>query len=713
MKRALVLFLCALLTGCAGGAAGPLATSGTDVAEHWMSTYDPRTQGSTPADVERNFNLFRGQWWNLYARGRWFLELGHPERAAADFRAALAMRADDEREARSYGMHFWEYFPHRELGVALFTLESFSEAARELERSLATEDSGRAKFYLNRARAAILRSAGSDTAPPAIAVDQVGNRGLVNTPTFTLRGTATDDTYVAGVRIAGSAQFVELAEPRIEFAQPLTLRPGENTVRVEAEDLVGRSLGIEVRIVLDSSPPVLSLDAPREGAQIGCFAADDRGLAHIALGGKTVPCGGARTCAAWFDAAETGAPIPVEVHDLAGNVTRAAVDLAGMTAAPRGKGALLPNAGSRGRQFALLAGGRTGTVSDVSPALVSWRNRPGGLLIAAAEPGREDRVAPRIELNLPVRDARLTTMEETLYLDGTIYDPGGVAALEVNGEPIPVPPQGGLIVFSHVVSLSEGDNVVEVRAADRAGNAGSRRVEIRRVPAEALGEAARYSVGFLPPDRKPAQAESGDFACDALLDALLREPVRFRLVERSRGALEQILVEHRLSDLAARGTAIRIGKLISAEGVLFGRVQEDRAGITLELRLVDTETTEILLGADVYGEQKDLRSLRWLANGLVSKLKVGFPLIQGEVVGIDGRLVRLSIGREQGLRKGMRLLFYRQEKQGALTMQELLRQGNVAVQAKVSELVPGGAVAEISSAKAGSVLRARDWAVTK
>lgn len=679
-----------LLAGCAGGGLSG-GDGGGEMHEHWRSAYNPRSQGASAAEVERNFNLFRGQWWNYYARGQWFFELGFPEQAAADYRVAIARRNADQRDARSYGMHFWEYFPHRELGVSLFTLQRFEEAAKELERSLATEDSARAKFYLNKARAAIVKSGNRDSTPPVIAVDPVGSGGLVSTPTVTLRGTASDDTFVAGVRVSGSPVLVELAESRVEFSRTVSLRPGANTVRVEADDIAGRTHAADVQITLDRVPPVLSIDAAAGAAEVACTSADDRGLREITVGGKKTDCGGATQCTARVPRSELRAGrLSVEVRDLAGNVTHAEIDPREM-AAPGGKGAFLRGVPVDGRQVAAL-----GAVP---------------YLLAAAD---EDRVPPRIEVNLPVKDVKLTTMDEDLFLDGTIYDPGGVAALSVNGEPIPLPPQNGsMVVFSHILALKEGDNVVEIKATDRAGNAGSKRFEVRRVSAETVGNEARYSIGFLPPDKKPTDAELGDSAYDALLDSIMREPVRFRVLERDRAALEQILLEQKLTDLAARGTAVRIGKLLAAEGVLFGRVDEGRTGVTLELRLVDTETSEILIATDVFGEEKDLRSLRFLANGLVSKIKVGFPIVEGEVVTVDGSQVKLNVGKEQGLRKGMRLLFYRQDKDGALATRKLLKQGEAFVQAKVTAVGKADATAEIVGSKGGPAVRVSDRVVTK
>ena len=47
-------------------------------------------------------------------KGRYF------DQAAGDLNAALEQRGRDQRMARTYGMHFVDYFPHRELGIIYF-----------------------------------------------------------------------------------------------------------------------------------------------------------------------------------------------------------------------------------------------------------------------------------------------------------------------------------------------------------------------------------------------------------------------------------------------------------------------------------------------------------------------------------------------------------------------------------------------------------------
>ena len=65
--------------------------------------------------------VFRGRWWSYYERGTSYLAGGFHEEAAADFQQALKGRSRDTWRARTYGLHFVEYFPARELGVCEVT----------------------------------------------------------------------------------------------------------------------------------------------------------------------------------------------------------------------------------------------------------------------------------------------------------------------------------------------------------------------------------------------------------------------------------------------------------------------------------------------------------------------------------------------------------------------------------------------------------------
>ncbi len=91
-----------------------------------------------------------GEWFKSYDDGLKALEAQDYEKAANLFREALAGNSTDKQKMRTYGLHFIEYYPHRELGIVLYHLGQVDEARRELEKSLSQEPSGRARDYLQK-----------------------------------------------------------------------------------------------------------------------------------------------------------------------------------------------------------------------------------------------------------------------------------------------------------------------------------------------------------------------------------------------------------------------------------------------------------------------------------------------------------------------------------------------------------------------------------
>jgi TolB-like protein len=90
------------------------------------------------------------KFYNYYDRGSKYLEKGDWLRALEEFKSAASLEYEDKKNKRTYGTHFIEYFPHREMGVAYFQLGECDNARRELELSLAYIKSNRAVDFLSR-----------------------------------------------------------------------------------------------------------------------------------------------------------------------------------------------------------------------------------------------------------------------------------------------------------------------------------------------------------------------------------------------------------------------------------------------------------------------------------------------------------------------------------------------------------------------------------
>ncbi|HUT52593.1 MAG TPA: CsgG/HfaB family protein [bacterium] len=125
--------------------------------------------------VEGNF---REEWFSYQERADSYVAGECWEPALSDYSHAVELRTAqdraaekpgcDQRRARSYGMHFMDWFGHRGKGIALYNLGRIDDAISELELSLQCTESSQAQYYLDKARAEKLKQTGADTQAPKI-----------------------------------------------------------------------------------------------------------------------------------------------------------------------------------------------------------------------------------------------------------------------------------------------------------------------------------------------------------------------------------------------------------------------------------------------------------------------------------------------------------------------------------------------------------------
>ena len=303
----------------------------------------PKPEAAAGQDYGVTKGTFRGRWWNYYERGASYADGHFWKEAETDLRDALEGRSQDQRRARTYGMHFIDYFPHRELGVVLFHEGRYEEAIRELEASLQNEKSAKAEFYLDITRKSLIQQSKTDLRPPEIEIWSPIPGLLTNAFFLSVTGVVRDDTYVKTITVNGAPIRVDLAAPRVPFAMDMPLKPGENVIRVEAADLNEKRTVLERRLQVDRQGPILSIDEPVEGralagqgVRLRGYAYDDSGVTEILVNGH--PISSSPTREFKLDYAIPSAAgldrIVVQAMDLAGNQTTAEIRLSGGKAPP-------------------------------------------------------------------------------------------------------------------------------------------------------------------------------------------------------------------------------------------------------------------------------------------------------------------------------------------------------------------------------------------
>jgi len=177
-------------------------------------------------------------------------------------------------------------------------------------------------------------------------------------------------------------------------------------------------------------------------------------------------------------------------------------------------------------------------------------------------------------------------------------------------------------------------------------------------PSTLVGE--RLSIAVLPFDSKGIGGAIGQID---LLDKLVNGFVninRFKVIERAQ--LEKILAEQKLglSGVIDASTAAQIGKGIGVDGVIYGSLTRGGEAVSIDARLIDTETAAIISAKDAYSNSISLQNLSQMIGELAAKFKTDLPILNGYIIGVQGEKVTIDIGFKTGLKKGMKCHIYRE-----------------------------------------------------
>ena len=112
-----------------------------------------------------------GEWYKDYEKGLEAMERGDYQAATTFFESAIQQNPRDDSKVRTYGMHFIEYYPHREIGICYYHLGDLDRARRELKMSMDYEPSERAKQFL--------AQVGAGVPPPKSKVEKESGASLV------------------------------------------------------------------------------------------------------------------------------------------------------------------------------------------------------------------------------------------------------------------------------------------------------------------------------------------------------------------------------------------------------------------------------------------------------------------------------------------------------------------------------------------------------
>lgn len=563
--------------------------------------------------------LFRHRWWNYYARALERADDNALADARADLKAALRQRGRDQRMARTYGMHYRDYFPHRELGVLAWRDGDLQTAEKELRKSLEQYPTAKARFYLDLVRRTLIRRRGAAVPPPEITLEASEDVLWSRRQAVAIKGRVSDPNYVQQVFVNGRPLLLDGSRASFDFSHALTLPQGCHEIVVEAVNLAGRRSRRTVKVCADRLGPAVVLD--RMTIQDGRIllrgeAYDPAGVAAVRVNDVDLPAAGAPETLIEHTLAGGAGDVVIECRDRLGNQSRFRLDPA------------------------QWQGG------GVRPKTLA------GLELAGLFESSDQR--PPV-LQLQDWQARQSVYLDQVVITGSVRDPDKVSVLTINDEPV-LPRDGALVFFCHIVSLEPGVNTIVLKARDAAGYGCTRQVVIERRIPKALMLEQRLRLTIFAFEHKGRVSPAGFAFQDDFIHELI-ERRRFQVVERQR--LDLILQEHKINhtDLIDAGTAVRVGNLAAAQAVVAGSLVESATGIEIVGRVIDSETGDIVCTVDAYGEDKTLPGLKVLAKAMALKIHREFPLVNGRVLDRRDNTILTDLTLED-LRVQRRILVY-------------------------------------------------------
>ncbi len=573
--------------------------------------------------------IFIEKWWLYYERALSCAEGGFLAEAEEDLQKAIIQRDKDQRRARTSGMHFIDYFPHRELGIVYYQTENMKEAEKELELSLGQFPSAKARFYLDRVRKFLIEEDGKKITPPELTLKF---ENWTRKDPVIISGDANDDKYIASVSIDKNPLFLEGSKKYVHFEKPLSLPQGKHTIEVKAKNLTGKAVVRQAVIHVDRQGPVITLDE---------LKIDDTGGEDILI-------------------------ISGSLYDEAGIseffINEQKIFIQESMKIPGKRIPFSKSLKLDGKELKLTASDRLAneTFSSVPLSLFS-ADHEAPLFACTTLSAAEGFSIPR-EASLPYIQIDLTEKQTVyrgkVYAQIQAYSDATIESLnieirdkegKIHKEPTDCRQPGNIIIFNHIFEFQSGENKVVIEAKDKDGKYNSEEIIIIRKEPKALELRERLILCISPFEYDKVFSKFQRHVRRALSREVFLvwgdRKRRFGISD-DEGKAHYIISGwiKRLPLIEVRDRPVRI------EGRLFEVV----------CKITDRVSKDI-----IYVEMCDDRRVKtenFFVEGITNKIHRKFPFLDGMVRSYDEEENMIATDLKHAeLRPGLKLVVYREE----------------------------------------------------
>jgi len=613
----------------------------------------------------KKFGVVRGnftyRWYDYYERALSYIDGGFYDEALLDLDVAIKKRPAEKRWANTYGMHFMDYFPHRETGIIHYFLGNYDAAESELKLSRSQEPSAKARFYLDEVRKHIMlrgKKDISDILKPRLTLKYPQK---TRDDPVTISGVAKDERYVSEIILFGEKIFMESSEQMISFEKNLPLMQGRHKIEVIARNLLGGEEKQTIFIHVDRSGPVIIINQFVPGVVIQGYLYDESDIKSFIVNGKE------NNVSLYNDVFKVFLKpdmkdITLLAVDTLGNKTRASISPETITSKKRLK--------TVSRNL-LLAQNFSDVADDSGLQLFSISNeRPE--IILKGWPEKETVFKKNVDIEGQVK-GKTRIKELTIQVKSKTRQYPAINKLRDNHK------TGRIVSFNQSVSLEQGKNTIIVRAKDISGRESIKKIVIiRRIP-EVLQLKHRYAIKMCPFDSKTWKKEVGIFQRLFSRIPILSGSSRFMKTE-NRALFQQLLLGSFISnnrfqvmvqkELQSYLNEYNLERIMvtpserkglkNPHALLLGNTFIDRNGIEITARLVSLKTFEEIVTKDVYVKFPNPSALRSMAEELSEKFHNALPLMNGKIDRITKKKI-YAIFESGKAEQGWPIILYRKE----------------------------------------------------
>jgi len=171
----------------------------------------------------------------------------------------------DRKMVRTYGMHFVDYFLHREKGIIFYRTGKYEQALKELSLSISHEPSERAYTYLDKTRSKIFIQKKLAETTPKITINGINgindSEKLIwtNKKKINISGIVSDDQYVSAIIIQQQSLFIKASSKTIPFYSELILPEGQQPVAIKAMNIMKNKAEKTITFFVDRSGPYIEI----------------------------------------------------------------------------------------------------------------------------------------------------------------------------------------------------------------------------------------------------------------------------------------------------------------------------------------------------------------------------------------------------------------------------------------------------------------------